>query len=227
MADRDPEEQRDWGEDDGQSNVIDEEGGVDKKIKNRILNSRKRVDDAERAIFVDAATDPNVRMNRPEQIAIWGIIVKQYVRNVEPILKADEIAGAERYYRDVDLGDKVLIPPKTDGRDFSIVRHGDLSDSEIKDVLNLPLAADVPKPKRIGFTGLKDIIELPEAISEQWRVLVRDGVDPEYVTIEATGSVPKETYNKAVRETDAFLQQAGIGIETGHEEKDDPQSNPI
>jgi len=74
--------------------VADDEGDVDTKIKTRILKNRKRIDDAEEALFVEAVTDPNIRLAPEERILTWGTVVKQFLRTIEPILRDEDVAGA-------------------------------------------------------------------------------------------------------------------------------------
>lgn len=202
-------------------NIIDNEGEVDQKIKNRILKSRDRVDEAEREIFVKAATDPQVRLSDAESAATWGVVVKQYLRNVEPILRADEIDDSEYFYKHIELGEVKLVPGETDGRDYSIVDHDDLSKKEMREVLRLPFDATIPDPETKTINGLRTVIEMPPVVTEEWRVKVSSGIHADYETVTAIKSIPKQVYTDAVRRTDEFLQGAGVGIDISPEQVPD------
>jgi len=202
--------------------VVDEENSVDQKIKTWIIETRKRVDKAEEKIFVDSATDPNVQISREEQIMTWATIVKQFLRTIEPILQEEEMKRANYYYNDVEIGGKKLHPPDTNGYEFSLLRHmEDKSDNEKRRALGLPKGADLPEPKPIVFTGLKDVIERPPVLQHQWVVTVDNRGPPgtqEEVYPRAQTVVPKKIYEDAVRKATRFLQQAGIGLEVGEED---------
>lgn len=201
----------------GGHRVDDDEDESESKIIRRILNSRERVDKAEREIFVKAATDPSVTISLNEQVATWGVIVKQYVRNVEPLLRADEIDDSDAFYEEIELGKVTVVPPEQGDRDFSLVQYQGLTDAEIKDMLRLPLSATLPSPQTTRITGLREIIELPQVITETWRVQVDDGIETDVETLHGSQAISKEVYTEAVRRTDEFLQQAGIGIQTAPE----------
>jgi len=202
-------------------NIIDSEGEVDQKVKNRILKSRDRVDEAEREIFVKAATNPQVRLSDAESTATWGVVVKQYLRNVEPILRADEIEDSDYFYKQIDLGHVRLVPGETNGRDFSVVDHDELSDKEIREILRLPFDATIPKPETKPINGLKTVIEMPPVVTEEWQVKVSSGIKADYETVTAAQAVPKQVYTDAVRRTDEFLQGAGVGIDISPEQVPD------
>jgi len=203
--------------------VLDEEGSVDQKLKNLVIESRKRVDRVEEGVFIEAASDPRVQLSYPQQVAMYGMTVKQYLRNIEPLLQSDEIRNADEYYHNIDFGTVRFVPPDTKRREYTIVTQ-DLSDTELKQLLDLPRSAEVPEVKTEPITGLKDVIELPRQMTKRWSVITRDpGAVPqrEYDTLERTEPIPKQTYTKAVRKANEFLHSAGVGMDVGMPEVDD------
>ena len=208
--------------------VLDEEGNVDEKIKTIVLQSRERIDRLEEGVFIEAATDPQIQIPYPQQVSMWGMAVKQYIRNIEPLLKSPEIAQSQRYYEEIDLGTIEFIPPDTEYRDYSLVAHDGYSDIELKQILNLPRAADLPEVRTESIQGLSSIIELPAQMTQRWRVLISDPGSPrdrKYDPLEVTKPIPKHTYEKAVREANEFLHNAGVGMDVGMPEVDD-ESEP-
>lgn len=203
--------------------VVDEEGDVDTKIKTRILKNRKRIDDAEEALFVEAVTDPNIRLSPEDRILTWGTVVKQFLRTIEPLLRDESVKNAKRFYKQKEIGKEVLVPPDTEGYEFSRIAYTDQSDRELRQMLGLPRNAEVPKPEIINFVGLEAIIEAPDILQYQWDVTVENSGPPtkhKNVYPHAKTVISKEIFVDAVRYADQFLQNAGIGLEIGGNKTD-------
>lgn len=198
--------------------VIDEEGSVDAKVKERILNSREAINENENILFTQRAIMPDINISRPQAIVAWGHSVRRYVRDVEILLSDDEIPESERYYEEIELGEVTLTPPDKSGYQFSLFSNPDLDNKQLKKRMALPHDCDVPEPVTRTFNGLRSIIESEDVISHEWQFFV-DKTGPqsgwEIMTLEAQQPIPKDIYELAVRHTDQFLQKAGIGIETG------------
>jgi hypothetical protein len=198
--------------------VIDEEGGVDKAIKKRIIQARERVDETEISLYRDAEVDPNVNLSELEKIHIYATTVKQFLRRIEPLLRTANIPNNDEYYTDIHIETVPLVPPDTKGYPFSILPEiHDLEAKEQRRRLNLPHGVEVPEIEPVTFEGLKDIIEGDIILSHRWQVCVQNkGARPnwDFVYPEQTRPVPKEVYENAVRKADMFLQEAGIGVET-------------
>jgi len=210
-------------EQDNKKRVPDEEHKVDTKIKTRIIQNRKRVDDAEEALFVDAVTDPNVQLSHEKSVITWGTIVKQFLRSIEPILRSDDVEGATEFYRNKKIGEEVLIPPTTDGYQFEMVAYTDKPDKQLRRMIGLPRGVDVPKPERKPFMGLKSIIEAPDVLEHRWAVTVdNSGAAPNHQEVypHAQQVISKDIFVDSVRYADHFLQEAGIGLDL--EEDDTP-----
>jgi hypothetical protein len=95
-------------------------------------------------------------------------------------------------------------------------------------MLDLPRDAELPEVRREDINGLKKIIELPNQMTQRWRVLISDPGAPrdrKYDPLEVTKPIPKHTYEKAVREANEFLHNAGVGMDVGMPEVDD-ESEP-
>jgi hypothetical protein len=146
---------------------------------------------------------------------VWSNIVKQYLRAIEPLLRAEDVDSAKHYYEEVTVAEIPLYPPDTDGYRFSVIEQADHDESYLKRMIGLPKHADLPRPRTADFVGLKQIIEKDPVIHEQWQVCVdaRGAPPHEYVYPEIREPVPKSVYVDAVRNADRFLQQAGVGLE--------------
>lgn len=196
--------------------IDDEEGEVDSRFKTRIIQNRIRVDEAEEKLFLDATTDPNLSVPRQQAVSIWGTMVKQYLRTIEPILSSDEVEDAQKYYKDIEIGSVTLVPPDKEGYEFSMVRYAEMTDQKLRKALSLPKSAEIPKPHNIQFNGLLSIIEAPDVLSHRWVVTVDDtGAPPthERVVLEQSRIPDKQLYVDALRHADQFLQGAGLGID--------------
>lgn len=196
--------------------VNDEDGSVDRRIKKRIQNTRERIDKAEEALYVRAQTDPDVSISPERQTAAWGTIVKQYIRSIEPLLQSEDIEQSTKYYEEIDLGTMRLVPPDTAGYRFSLAANPDISDAALKRELGLPQSADVPRPIEQQFRGLKTILNGDAVIQHTWSVTVSANGPPathERVFPSVQRMMPKTVYERAVRQADQFLQQAGFGLD--------------
>jgi hypothetical protein len=63
--------------------VSDEEGLVDKKTKEHILNLRVQIDEDERELFVNKATDPDQALSYVQATQYWSVSVRQYLRGIK------------------------------------------------------------------------------------------------------------------------------------------------
>jgi len=204
--------------------VIDEEGDVDSAVKSRILNSRSAINENENVLFTHRTVRPDIEISRAQATVAWGHSVKRYIRDVEILLTNDDIPEAREYYLNVNLGEVTLAPPETAGYDFSKFANPDRDDMHIKKEMGLPPDCEVPKPYTETLIGLKSLLESGEVVQNEWTVFV-DKSGPraswDQVTVEAMKPIPKHIYERAVRHTDQFLQNAGIGVHTGMPEEDD------
>lgn len=195
-----------------QSEVQDEEGTVDRKIKNRILDARARVDEREDILFTQPIVDPELNLNRVDATRAWGNTVRQFIRSIEPLLRSDDIKNSEYYYAEVILGRETLVPPDSDKYQFSKFANEEISDKHLKRDMGLPPSFEPPEPVTVEFTGLGDILR-QEMLHHKWTVDVADKGRPAIKELSVETPVPKFVYENAVRAADQFLQQAGVGMD--------------
>jgi hypothetical protein len=211
----------------GNKRVTDSEGTVDEKVKNRILKARERVDEREDLLFVQMPADPNSRLSRREATAAWNTTVRQYIRAIEPLLKSDEIQEAGYYYREVPLGREEIPPP--DGQKQWSAFARSTSESQLKREMGLQPSFDPPEAKEVAFAGLKDILD-KQQISLGWEFApdpTQWGPEQEMERLSVTLPVPKHVLEGAVSAADQFLQEAGVGLEIGHQEQDAEDDDPF
>lgn len=200
----------------GEGAEVRDEGNVDTKVKNRILDARKRVDDREDYLYVQAPVEDGMAASQVQQDLYWGMVVKQYLRTIEPLLESKEVDEDSEYYRRADLGNVRLVPRNTDNYPFEQYATGSLSEEAFKTQHDLPRSVSLPEPKRIGFYGLKSVIETDGVVSETWTIETNSWSDPDQQGVIQTRDervVPKKIYENAVRTADKFLQEVGIGVE--------------
>jgi len=200
----------------GRVQVTDEENGVDQQLKNQVLSIRQTVDQDERKLFVDRLRDPEIPYSRAEANQDWGLSVRQYLRAIKRLWDDEgKISGVDEYWRQMHLGSVTLVPPDTDGYQFSAVAQ-DAPAADLRRHIGLPRGVDLPEPYEYVFRGLKDILNT-RVVSQSWTVTVDNSGPPpahERVMVQDATGVPKPVLENAVEAADAFLQQAGLGFET-------------
>lgn len=210
--------------------VLDEEGNVDSKIKETIINARNRVDKAVFQLDVQEPLEEGVNVAEPKKDQIFAKTVRQFLLRIEPLLTADSIRGNEPYYEGdgQPIASFRLVPPDTNGHKLSLVTL-DEDKKQLRRMMDLPRGVDLPEPQTVSFDGLKDIIEKPIVVGHQWEVCVaKSGAKPnwEYIYPEQQQMVPRRVFRDALRQADKFLQEIGIGVETGLPEVDDVSDQP-
>lgn len=198
--------------------VSDEEGHIDRKIKNRILASRKRIDTAEEKLFVDKLGSADYRspeeyQELERQLADrWGVVVRQYVRAVMPLLKDQDIEKADYYWNRAPIYETAIAPP--DGTHEWSRFTGGKDDVTIARGMGLPPLFDPPEPKTLEVIGLNEILEKKETTC-RWDIVLNPGAIPPRQNVDSLAlqvTLPKRAYERAVEYTDEFLQQAGVGL---------------
>lgn len=234
-----------WNDEEQPSKMVtDEEGTVDQKVKNRIIQARERVDEREDDVFIGAPLDKEISVTHGQQLEMWGTAVRQYIKTIEPLLKSDEIEQSDHYYNEVEIANELVYPP--DGE--TAVWEADKDKPQVYDIpwslfysndfsvfdyvdSNLPIERgfEPPEPKRVELCGLKDVLEAG-GFQFQWSVVLNpQQIGPARKIARPTESIPlKQMWlEKAVRKADGFLQQAGVGLEIGHQQTDDPDDDPF
>lgn len=198
--------------------VDDEEGTVDTKVKNQIMNLRAMVDKDERNLYVDRLSDPRYNLNVQACNQYWGISVRQYLRGIKRLWNesAASVSGVSQYWEQTEIGREKLVPPDTDDYQFSLVEHSKrYSELQLKRMIGLPQEADLPEVKTKTFNGLNDVLA-QNRIEATWVVTIdTTGPPPEHeqVTVSTVEPVPKHILENAVEAADNFLQQAGVGFD--------------
>jgi hypothetical protein len=205
--------------------VSDSEGTVDKRVKDRIINARERVDDAEYKLYIEAPLEHNQTGEDWEARAhqAWGKVVKQYLRTIEPLLRDDEIQNAREVYESKDLGRIEIQPPNQHGIPFREFAASDMEAMQFRMNNELPADMELPTAEVVQFEGLESIIKSPSTITKTWRLNVGMYKSPEEggtLTLTTEAVVPKTIYERALREADEFLQQAGVGLRIEHDRGD-------
>jgi hypothetical protein len=213
-------------EPDEQKEVIDD-GEVDRKVKDRILKARETVDEAETQLFVERYDEivANSPRGTPKQEIDqnlsdrWGVVVRQYIRTIRPLLKSGDIEQAEYYWKEVPLFEQEIPPAPQDGVDWPRFYRIDARDYDIAREMGLDVGMgfEAPEPKDVSVNGLRELLDFqPRTL--YWSVdLNPDAIPPNRDTATLTNefTIQKGTYEMAVEYADEFLQQAGIGLEIG------------
>jgi len=205
--------------DDPSITVDDEKGTVDQQIKNQILAIRSKIDDDERTLYVDRLSDPEYNLTIAQCNQFWGISVRQYLRAVKRLWNKDapvNVDRVEQYWQTEKIGQVTLVPPDTDGYQFSLVEHRDsYRDMQLKRQIGISPHADLPEVKVQEFRGLQSVLNT-NRVSATWLVTVDDsGPPPEHETVRVQSQqpIPKHILENAIEATDNFLQGAGIGLD--------------
>jgi len=212
-------------ESDEQKEVLDEEGTVDRKVKDRILKSREMVDQAETELFIRKYEDmrnslPRGASHEDVESALadrWAVVVKQYIRTVRPLFVSDEIEGASEYWEEIPIVDEMVYPSPQKGVDWRRFYTSDQDDYTVASSMemNVEPAFEAPEPKRVTLNGLKMLEEF-ESKRLTWTVVLtpsKFGKARKTMSLEDHFTLTKPVYEKAVELTDEFLQQAGIGLQ--------------
>jgi hypothetical protein len=193
---------------------VPDDGEIDRSFKQRIINALNRVDEREDYLYVQAPVEDGMQANHIEQDLYWGMIVKQFLRTIEQLLRSDEIGQSAHYYHEVELGSVELIPRNTEQVPFQDYLDGGMAPVGFRLRHNLAEDADLPKPVEREFRGLKAVIESDGVVSKTWTVRTREGGA---ITTQDKQPVPKIVYERAVRNGLEFLQEVGVGIDVDPE----------
>ncbi len=201
--------------------IEDEEGVVDRKTKEHILNLRVQVDEDERALYVERASDPNTNLSVAEANQYWGISVRQYLRGIKRLWSSgseiDGVRNVAEYWEERKIAEERLVPPDKAGYRFSLLETDQYGEQELKQRLGLPRKCELPKPVIKEFYGLNDVLSR-NRIEHRWVVKTKmEGPPPQHesIVLQRVLPLPKHVLENAVEMADNFLQQAGLGFEIG------------
>lgn len=219
-----------------------DDGQIDKRLKDRILDARDRVADREDDTFVGARLTGDAKLSHSQLVGIWATSVRQYLRTIEPLLRSDEIENSRHYYHEIPIYKDTLRPPdgetlvltagpKDDVEEdtkeihWSLFYNDELSNREIVgDSTLFTRDFEPPEPQPVKLQGLKSVIE-QDVISASWEVVLNPGTAPAEETHIAKPQIAqplgKSTLEHAVRKADEFLHDAGISPDIGGSTKVD------
>lgn len=208
--------------------VSDTEGRIDRKIKDRILESREAIDEAEQELFLSIGEtqfdDKRVYYKARRQLADqWGILVRQYVRNVKPLLTSDNVPNSDYYWNEVPIYKTKVIPPNE--RDYKWSKFADENANDIRIIRDMGLGPEFepPKPKEFDIIGLEELMRKQKEAAT-WSFELRPGAVPpesDLRRLKVDRPLPKLAYENAVEATDDFLDQAGVGLSMSEGEPSD------
>lgn len=201
--------------------INDEEGLVDKKTKQHILNLRVEIDNDERELFVNWPRENPRQFSQVQAVQQWAISVKQYLRAIKRLWhqesRDNQVRNVDHYWRERTIAQFELVPPDKDGYEFRLIGVEGMGKEDVRNELNLPRDAEIPTPTVISIDGLQDILTR-DSIGHTWSVYTdKTGAKPnwEQMVLRKQMPVPKSVLEEAVEVADDFLQQAGIGFKIG------------
>lgn len=209
--------------------VTDEEGTVDQKVKNRILKARERIDETEQELYIGAAIDGSVNLTPEKQQAGYAMMVRQYIRNLKPLLTSDDVEDSEYYWANVPIFEETFHPPDKDGYNWSLFAAEELDNAALKREMGLDPGFEPPEPKTFEIRGLRDVLDT-RTIELTWRFdkyAGRGVAEADIEELHINHPLPKSVYERAVERADEFLQTAGVGLEIGHRQTDEPDDDPF
>jgi hypothetical protein len=222
--------------------VLDD-GQIDKRLKDRILDARDRVAGREDDTFVGARLTGDVKLSHSQLVGIWATSVRQFLRTIEPLLRSDEIENSRHYYHEIPIYEDTLRPPdgetvvlttgtkdgveeNTEQIRWSLFYNDNISNRKLTRENSLfDSGFEPPEPQPIKLRGLKSIIE-QDLISANWDVVLNPDSPPAEKTHiakpEISQPLGKPTLEYAVRKADEFLHDAGISPDVGGSTEVDP-----
>jgi hypothetical protein len=188
--------------------IDNEERYVDQQVKQRILDNRREVDELERELEMRMA---NGELTERDAAQLWHSDVRRFLISIEPLLRAEDMANGEEFYKEVDLGTVTLSPPEAYQDDAAI----DGARPQLAGRGYKLFEDGGAEPKETQITGLKELIDR-EAVSATWEVTVKDYTRPEQPIqterLSKTVPVPRKILRNGVRVADIFLDRIGVGI---------------
>jgi len=195
--------------------AVKDEGTVDERVKQRILDARQRVDEREDYLYVQAPVEEGLSASPGEQDLYWGMVVKQFLRTIKPLLSNAHFDHAKRYAEEIRIGSMDFVPQDTDKYPFSQVAREQIDPQTFKTKFGLPQTADLPETKYMTFHGLESVLQTEGVERRVWTIETGSWSDPENAGVIQTANeqvVPKKIYEQALTHADEFLQRAGIGV---------------
>jgi len=197
--------------------VGDEEDYTDKKTKQRLLNTRELLNEAQHELFSARLVEPDVEYSEVQALMAWGDLVTSYIRDLSVLLNNDDVPEAKFYREDVDLGSITLIPQDTERIPFSKIQYEQFDeDYLLRQFPGFDRNAELPKPVEIPFNGLMSLVERDNYVEKHWIVTKNPRqAGPNQKTVETMDRqpIPRHIYARALMAADEFLQGVGIGLD--------------
>lgn len=189
---------------------VPDDGDIDALFKQEMMRSLRRVNDREDYLYTEVPVEEGKSASPTEQDVYWGVTIKQFLRQIEQLLRSDEIEQAKQYYQEIEIGRVELVPRNTENAAFEDYANGVLREGEFRVRNNIMEQAELPQKEYEVFRGLKSVIDTTGVVSKEWRVPTKNG------SVLATAdekAVPKKIYENAFREAIDFLGSIGIGFD--------------
>lgn len=201
--------------------VEDAEGYVDRKLKEELLNLRRKIDEREDQILAHTETG---ELDYDSGIRVFHRTINQFLRRIEPLLRNEQVDGALEAYSETKLGEMAIYPPpveiSTPGQfmepeELELKRRFEDKNPDI----NLSINSNIPQPKTKPVVGLKEIIN-SDGKGAEWEVSVTklEGESVEFgnrgvqTTISNFEPYDYEILVNAIRVADGFLANADLGL---------------
>jgi len=197
--------------------VSDDEEYTDKKIKQRLLNTRELLVTTKNRLETERLVEPDVQYSEFEAFAAWAGMVQSYLHELGILLNHDDIPQADYYANQIDLGKVWIVPEDTAGIPFSNIQYDDVDPEDIVyESAELQRGADVPEPEKVPFQGLNAVAKTEIVLERRWTVLknpMEAKPNQERITVVGREPVPKHLFQEALVQSDQFLQNCGIGLD--------------
>lgn len=216
--------------------VEDDEEYAARRLKEMILDAREGIN----KIGLNVAADPNIQ--RGQYHHALAISTKQYIRQVAPLLKRDDLPKAEKYAYNVTLAEGTIpveakpLPSKvkrplggkySDGpetwAELAQYADGPRGQLKAKTLLGMESIDELPEPKPYQINGVLDLLH-GNTLEATWTVNL-GGIGPAGDRIVLHQEMPKPTraYENAIEAVDTFLNNANLGLSI-NDGDDDPLS---
>lgn len=187
--------------------VSDEEGYLSQEQKKEIWETRRDVREWSKKLFSESKMGG---LGEEDALLLWRDRVVDYLMALQPLWQEESLPNTKELYNDVVLGYAEFRLPAEYQRFFE--------QDSVKSVMqqDAMIVGERPKPvQRFRLNGIQSVLD-HETITATWDFKVRSLTGrPGIETIhhEETRPFPKDALMTAVRLSDQWRQQSGIGIE--------------
>lgn len=185
--------------------VSDEEGFVDRKKKETIIQNRQEIKEWNKKLF---SNEKMGGISYEEAVSLWRDRVVEYLVSIEPLLNRENLPLSTEAYTEWPLGYVEFELPE----EYQQQRATSINDLVGRE--SHYLTGNPETTKTVTVRGLKTVIER-ETVAVEWTLKRRQVSGPpviEEITHREEVPMPKHILLNAVRMADDWLQQAGIGL---------------